>query len=160
MVHRHHHVSLPVDLQVPWTWSLDLCWLVRRLLDDGAKLFANFDDWYLWVKPQRLTDALDLVSASTRSINLELQPSKIQVWRASCPDPVPPELLKKVKPTHNCLGGHPHIQGDSEPSPMDKTIRRSRGISRLNSMLQVFTRRLSMTFSQRMSVLPVNMCHT
>ena len=32
--------------------------------------------------------AVDLVSAATRSINLELQPSKIQVWRGSCPRPL------------------------------------------------------------------------
>ena len=62
---------------------------LRRLLDDGAELFADLDDWYLLVKPGCLSDALALVSASTRSINLDLQPSKIQVWRASCPDPVP-----------------------------------------------------------------------
>ena len=90
---------------------------VCRRLDDGAKLFAYLDDWYLWVKPQCLADALDLISASTRSVNLELQPSMIQV-RASCPDPLPPELLEKVEPTLNCLGGHLHIQGDSEPSPV------------------------------------------
>ena len=32
----------------------DLC----RLLDDGAKVFAYLDDWYLQIKPQWLTDVL------------------------------------------------------------------------------------------------------
>ena len=40
----------------------DIC----RQLDDGAKLFAYLDDWYLWIKPQCLTDALVLISAATR----------------------------------------------------------------------------------------------
>ena len=63
---------------------------LRRLLDDVAKLFAHPDDWHLRVKPPRLTDALALVTVATRSINLELEPSKIQMWSASWPDPVPP----------------------------------------------------------------------
>ena len=40
-----------------------------------------------------------LMVTATRSVNLELQPSKIQVWSASCPDPIPPELRDKVKTT-------------------------------------------------------------
>ena len=54
----------------------------------------------------------------TRSVNLELQPSKIQVWRASCPDAIPPELRDIVKLALSCLGGHLQIQGDIEPSPV------------------------------------------
>ena len=92
----------------------DLC----RILDDGAKLCAYLDDWYLWTRPQCLTDALVLITAATRSVNLELPPSKIQVWRASCGDPIPQAFLNKVKPILNRLGGHLHIQGDSEPSPL------------------------------------------
>ena len=72
----------------------------------------------LWIKPQCLNDALVLIAAATKSVNLEIQPSKIQVWRVSCPDPVPQAFLNKVKPTLTCLGGHLHIQGDSEPSPV------------------------------------------
>ena len=53
------------------------------------------------------------------------------------PRPFPLELLETVKPTLSCLGGHLHIKGDSEPSPvflgeqatMDKTTRRFRDIS-------------------------------
>ena len=40
----------------------DLC----RLLDDGAKLFAYLDDWYLWIKQQCLNDALVPIAAATR----------------------------------------------------------------------------------------------
>ena len=83
---------------------------LRRLLDDGAKLFAYLDDWYIWITPQFLPDALALVTAATRSINLGLQPSKIQVWAASGTDPIPLHLLEKVKPTLECLSGHLHIQ--------------------------------------------------
>ena len=55
------------------------------------------------------------MTVATRSVNLELQPSKIQVWRAPCPDPIPPELQDKVKLSLSCLGGHLQIQGDIEP---------------------------------------------
>ena len=71
----------------------------------ASKLFAYLDDWYLWIKPQYLTDALVLISSATRSVNLDLQPSKIQVWRASCPDPIPQELLDRVISTHT-YGSH------------------------------------------------------
>ena len=57
------------------------------------------------------------MTAATRSVNLELQPSKIQAWRASCQDPIPPELHDKVKFTLSC-GGHLQIHGDIEPSPI------------------------------------------
>ena len=73
----------------------DIC----RLRDDGAKLCDYLDDWYLYIKPHRLNDALVLISAAIRSVNLELQASKIPVWRAFCPDPVLQELLGEVK-TH------------------------------------------------------------
>ena len=41
----------------------DIC----RLLDDGAKLFACPDDWYLWIKPQYLADTFVLISSPSRS---------------------------------------------------------------------------------------------
>ena len=44
----------------------DLC----RLLDDGAKLFAHLDGWYLYIKLHCLNDALVLISATVRSVNL------------------------------------------------------------------------------------------
>ena len=53
---------------------------------------------------------------AARSVSLELQPSKIQVWRASCPDPIPSELRDKVKLALSCLGGELQILGDIEPS--------------------------------------------
>ena len=81
--------------------------LIRDALSPAvaSKLFAYLDDWYLWIKPQYLTDALVLISSATRSVNLDLQPSKIQVWRASCPDPIPQELLDRVISTHT-YGSH------------------------------------------------------
>ena len=70
------------------------------------------------------------------SVNLELQPSKIQVWRASCRDSFLPELQDKVKLTLSCLGGHLQ-QGDIESSPivlgeqasMEKTTQRFQRIA-------------------------------
>ena len=59
-----------------------------------------------------------LITAATRSVNLELQPSKIQIWKASCQDPIPPELQDKVRLTLSCLGGHLQIHGDIEASPI------------------------------------------
>ena len=45
------------------------------------------------------------MAVATRSVNLELQPSKIQVWRGSCQDLIPAELQDKVRLTLSCLGG-------------------------------------------------------
>ena len=90
---------------------------IRRLHDAGAKLFAYPDDWYLLIKPQYLLQTFALMTTATRSVNLEPQPSKIQVCRASSPDPIPPELQDKVKLTLSSLGGHLQITGDIEPSP-------------------------------------------
>ena len=97
---------------VPRSVLADIC----RQLDPSAKLFACLDDWYIWIKPQHLLQTF--VFIATRSVNLELQPSKIQIWRASCQDPIPPEPPDKVKLTLSCLGGHLHIHGDIEPSPI------------------------------------------
>ena len=48
-----------------------------RLLEDGAKLFACFDDWYLHLKPHCPRDVLALISPATRSVKLDLHnPSK------------------------------------------------------------------------------------
>ena len=76
------------------------------------------DDWHVWIKPLCLPDAIAVLSATTHSVNIELQPSKIQIWTASCTASIAPGLLDKVEPTINCLGGHLHIQGDSEPRPI------------------------------------------
>ena len=108
---------------------------LRRLLDDGAKLFAYLDDWYLRVKPHVLPCALALVYASNRSINLELQPSKIQMWRASCPDPVPLEkeknhtqaVLVGIFTSRETAGASPVVPG--EHRTIVKTIRTFRDIS-------------------------------
>ena len=59
----------------------DIC----RQYDSGAKPFAYLDDRYSWIKPQYLLQTFALMTAATRSVNLVLQPTKIQVWRASLP---------------------------------------------------------------------------
>ena len=100
--------------------------------DSGAKLFANLDDWYLWIKPQCLVQTIAVITAATRSVNLALQSTKTQVWNGCCQDPIPPEFQHKVTLTLSCLGGHLQIHGDTEPSPvvlgeqatMEKTIQR------------------------------------
>ena len=91
---------------------------ICRLHDPGAKLFAYLDDWYLWIKPQCLLQAIAVITAATRSVNLALQPTKIQVWRASCEDPIPPEFQDKITLTLSCLAGHLQIHGDIEPTPV------------------------------------------
>ena len=109
----------------------DIC----RLHDPGAKLFAYLDDWHLWIKPQCPLQTFSLITAATRSVNLELQPSKIQVWRASCQDP--PFLLsyKTRSHSHSAVGRrrrHLQIHDDDEPSSvalgeqasMEKTTQR------------------------------------
>ena len=42
--------------------------------------------------------------------------SQMQVWRASCQDPILLEPQDKIKLTLSCLGGHLQIHGDIEPS--------------------------------------------
>ena len=57
-------------------------------------------------------DALVLISAATRSDNLELQTSQNPGVESILPrHPSSKELLDKVNPTLSCLGEHLHIQG-------------------------------------------------
>ena len=42
-----------------------------RQYDTGAKLFVYLDDWYLWIRPQCLLPRFALITAATRSVNLE-----------------------------------------------------------------------------------------
>ena len=72
-------------------------------------------------------------AAATRSVNLERQPSKIQVWRGSCQDLIPPELQDKVKLTLSCLGGHLQIYGDVGSSPIVLGEQTSMEKTRLNA---------------------------
>ena len=111
----------------------DIC----RLHDPGAKLFAYLDDWYLWIKPQYLLQTVAIITVATRSVNLDLQSTKTQVWKGSCQDPSPPEFQDKVTLTLSCLGGHLQSHGDIEPSPvvlgeqtsMEKTTQRFQRIA-------------------------------
>ena len=91
----------------------------RSNLDEGAKLWAYLDDWYIWIKPQHITEAIELISTATRTTNLELQPTKIQIWTASCNSPTPPDFQDKAKSTLKCLGAHLRIAGDSSGSPVE-----------------------------------------
>ena len=91
----------------------------RSRLDSGAKLWAYLDDWYIWIEPRHITEAIELISTATRTINLELQPNKIQIWTATCNSPIPPAFQDKAKSTLKCLGAHLRIAGDSEGSPVD-----------------------------------------
>ena len=76
-------------------------------------------------------------------------------------DPIPRELLEKVKPTLSCLGGHLHIGGDSEPSPvMDKTTRRFRDISAILAELNIAGfHAQTVNDLLTMYVLQASMCH-
>ena len=92
---------------------------IQLTLDNGAKLWAYLDDWYIWIKPQHIPAAKELVANATLTINLELQPTKIQIWTASFTSPIPLDYLDKAKPTLKCLGAHLRIAGDSECSPVE-----------------------------------------
>ena len=74
-----------------------------RLHGPGAKLIADMDDWYLWIKPQYLLQTIAAITEATKSVNLALQSSKTQVWKGSCQDPTPHELQHNV--THTQLPG-------------------------------------------------------
>ena len=93
---------------------------IQRTLDNGAKLWAYLDDWYIWIKPQYIPAAIELASRATRSINLELQPTKIQIWIATCDSPIPPAFQDKAKSTLKCLGAHLRIAGDRAPLHADR----------------------------------------
>ena len=97
-----------------------------------CQTFCYLGDWYLWIKKQYLLQTFVLIAA-TRSVNLELQPSKIHIWRASCQDPSPPELLGKIKLTRSCLG--PIVLG--EQAFMEKTTQRFRRMTTTLADLQV-----------------------
>ena len=60
-------------------------------------LWAYLDDLYIWIKPH-------LAMGATRTINVELQPSKMQIWTASYTSPVPPAFLSKAKRSLKCFG--------------------------------------------------------
>ena len=81
-------------------------------------MWTYLDDWYIWINPQCIPARIDLASA-TRTINLELQPSKIQIWTASCTGPIPSAYQDKAKSTLKCLGAHLRIAGDSEGCPVE-----------------------------------------
>ena len=82
-------------------------------------MWAYLDDWYIWIKPQCIPAANDLIATATLTINLELQPSKIQIWTPSFTSPIPLDYLDKAKPTLKCLGAHLRIAGDSEGCPVE-----------------------------------------
>ena len=81
-------------------------------------MWAYLDDLYVWIKPRHIPAAVEPISNSTRTINLELQPTKIQIWTASCNSPIPPAFQDKAKPTLKCLNAHLRIAGDSEGRPV------------------------------------------
>ena len=91
----------------------------QRRLDDGAKLWAYLDDWYIWIKPQHITAAIELMSTATRTINVELQPTKIQIWTACCRNPIPTAFQNKAKDTLQSLGSHLRIAGDRDGSSVE-----------------------------------------
>ena len=79
----------------------------RSRLDGGAKLWAYLDDWYVWIKPQHIPAAIELISNATRSGQ--------HLATAS----IPPAFQDKAKPTLKCLGAHLRIAGDSDGSPVE-----------------------------------------
>ena len=81
----------------------------RSKLDDGAKLWACLDEWYVWIKPRHIPAAVELIANATRTINLELQPTKIQIWTASCNSPIPPAFQDRAKPTPDWTSSGPKI---------------------------------------------------
>ena len=91
----------------------------QQTLDSGARLWAYLDDWYIWTKPQHIPAAINLAANATLTINLELKPTKIQIWKASCTSPIQPDYLDKAKSTLKCLGAHLRITGDSEGSQVE-----------------------------------------
>ena len=131
-------LCLRVDSQLLLTVCFDQsCRSFAHIMTRVLNSLLILDDWYLWVKPQFLLQSIAAITTATRSVNLALQTTKTQVWKFSCQDPIPPEFQDKVTLTLSCLGGHPQIHGDTEPSPvvlgeqttMDKTTQRFQKIA-------------------------------
>ena len=123
--HAHIQASSGIDQGLP-TVTLRVDPISRYTLtqtqltlDSGARLWAYLDDWHIWIKPQHIPAAIKQVTNATLTINLELQPTKIQIWKASCTSPIPPDYLDKAKSTLKCFGAHLRIAGDSEGSPVE-----------------------------------------
>ena len=78
----------------------------QRFADSMTQVPSSLSTWMsgTWVKPQYLLQTFDLITVAIRSVNLELQPSKVQIWKASCQDPIPGELQDKVRLTPSCPG--------------------------------------------------------
>ena len=54
---------------------------LSNLYDPDAQLFAYLDDWYLWINPHCLLQAIAVITAATSSVNLALQTTKTQIWK-------------------------------------------------------------------------------
>ena len=91
----------------------------------------------MWIKPQCLLPTFALITAATRSVNLELQPSKVQIWRRRARTPFLVSYKTKSDPHPAVRGGHLQIHGVIEPSPvflgeqasMEKTTQRFQRIA-------------------------------
>ena len=90
---------------------------IRNNLDGQAQLYTYLDDWYLWIIPTHISTALDIIQRQSAQLNLELQKTKIQIWRANCQEIIDEQYASITKSTMNCLGGHLKIQGDAEDNP-------------------------------------------
>ena len=77
-----------------------------RQCDSSVEFFAYLGR-LVRVDQQYLLQIFVLIAAATRTVNLELQPSKIQLWRAFCQDPIPPELQDKIKLTLSWTSSNP-----------------------------------------------------
>ena len=109
---------------------------ICRQYDTGAKLFAlmtGIIGLILSTCCKHLPSSQLQPDQSTSSFS----PPRVQIWRASCQDPIPAEPQDKVRLALSCLGGHLQIHGDTEPSPvvlgeqatMEKTTQRFQKIA-------------------------------
>ena len=78
--------------------------------------------------PQHIPTAIDLALSATRAANLELQPTKIQMWTASCTNSTPPAFLDKAKLTLKWGNDNSPVEQGAQPS-INTATRRFKNIS-------------------------------
>ena len=86
---------------------------IRSNMDGGADMFCYLDDWYLWVQPSKIEQAVDTIARAVDQIGLQMQSSKMQIWRAKYSGAIPEKFQNIMSDTMNCLGGHLKIHGDT-----------------------------------------------
>lgn len=87
---------------------------VRNQTGSGTLLWTYLDDWYRWIRPDKIKAATHTIEHAKHSIRLELQMGKTQIWLGNGKATLDADLPMFVTRRRNGLGGQLKIQGDME----------------------------------------------